>query len=69
MLKELFLILNIIIGYYGKKKWGRGNLVSLGIGQGELSVTTLQLAQYTALLANFGKTKITSYCKRIYGRI
>jgi penicillin-binding protein 2 len=42
---------------YGEKKWSRGNLISLGIGQGELSVTTLQLAQYTAFLANFGKTK------------
>ncbi|MCP5063698.1 MAG: penicillin-binding protein 2 [Ignavibacteriae bacterium] len=42
---------------YGKNKWGKGTLLSLGIGQGELSVTTLQLAQYTALLANFGKTK------------
>jgi len=43
---------------YGKNKWGRGNLVSLGIGQGELSVTTLQMAQYTALLANFGVTGV-----------
>lgn len=43
---------------YGKNKWGRGNLVSLGIGQGELSVTTLQLAQYTAFLANFGSTGV-----------
>ncbi len=42
---------------YGKGKWTRGNLISLGIGQGELSVTTVQLAQYAALLANFGKTK------------
>lgn len=48
---------------FGKKKWGRGNLLSLGIGQGELSVTTLQLAQYTALLANFGKTKIPHIAK------
>ncbi|MCB0730735.1 MAG: penicillin-binding protein 2, partial [Ignavibacteriae bacterium] len=29
----------------------------LGIGQGELSVTTLQLAQYAAYLANSGKIK------------
>lgn len=43
---------------YGEKKWGRGMLISLGIGQGELSVTTLQQAQYTAFLANYGKTKI-----------
>lgn len=42
---------------YGVKKWTNGNLISLAIGQGELSTTTLQLAQYTALLANHGKTK------------
>ncbi len=41
---------------YGEHKWSRGNLLSLGIGQGELSVTTLQLAQYIALIANNGKT-------------
>ena len=48
---------------YGDRNWGKGNLVSLGIGQGELSVTTLQLAQYTALLANFGKTKTPHIAK------
>ncbi len=42
---------------YGKNKWSKGTLLSLGIGQGELSVTTLQMAQYISLLANFGKTK------------
>lgn len=48
---------------YGKNKWTRGNLVSLGIGQGELSVTTLQMAQYVALLANYGKTKTPHIAK------
>ncbi len=43
---------------YGKGKWTKGYLISLGIGQGEISVTTLQLAQYAALLANKGKTKV-----------
>jgi penicillin-binding protein 2 len=43
---------------FGKNKWTKGTLVSLGIGQGEFSVTTLQLAQYAALLANSGKTKV-----------
>lgn len=42
---------------FGKNKWTNGTLISLGIGQGELSVTTLQMAQYAALLANSGKTK------------
>ncbi|MFH0734467.1 MAG: penicillin-binding protein 2 [bacterium] len=47
-------------GYYdkafGKNKWGNGFLVSLGIGQGELSTSIIQLAQYTAMLANYGVT-------------
>ncbi len=42
---------------YGKGKWTKGNVVSLGIGQGEILTTPLQLAQYAALLANYGKTK------------
>lgn len=41
---------------YGKNKWTRGYLISLGIGQGELSATPLQLAKYTALLANYGNS-------------
>jgi penicillin-binding protein 2 len=39
---------------YGKGKWTQGNLVSLGIGQGEIGVSPLQMAQYTAALANGG---------------
>jgi penicillin-binding protein 2 len=39
---------------YGKNGWTQGFLVSLGIGQGELSVTPMQLAFYTALIANNG---------------
>jgi len=39
---------------YGKKRWTRGYLVSLGIGQGELGATPLQLANYTATIANNG---------------
>ncbi|MBE2278964.1 MAG: penicillin-binding protein 2 [Ignavibacteriaceae bacterium] len=39
---------------YGKD-WPRGILVSLGIGQGEISLTPLQLAHSTALIANNGK--------------
>ncbi|MGK9367784.1 penicillin-binding protein 2 [Melioribacter sp. Ez-97] len=41
---------------FGKDRWPKGILLSLGIGQGELSVTPLQLAQYAALLANYGKS-------------
>ncbi|NTU53004.1 MAG: penicillin-binding protein 2 [Chlorobiaceae bacterium] len=39
---------------YGKNRWTKGYLVSLGIGQGELGTTPLQLANYTATIANNG---------------
>jgi penicillin-binding protein 2 len=39
---------------YGKNKWPRGLVVNLGIGQGELGVTPLQLAYYISLIANDG---------------
>ncbi len=39
---------------YGKGKWTKGYLVSLSIGQGELNTTPLQLAAFTATLANRG---------------
>lgn len=42
---------------YGVGRWTPGYIVSLGIGQGELSVTPAQLAQYVAMIANDGKTK------------
>ncbi len=39
---------------YGKNGWTRGNLANLAIGQGELLVTPLQLAQFAMILANKG---------------
>ena len=39
---------------YGPSGWTRGFLVSLGIGQGELGVTPLQMACYAMVLANQG---------------
>lgn len=41
---------------YGKRNWNRGQLISISIGQGEVSTTTIQLAQYASLLANSGVT-------------
>lgn len=40
---------------YGEKGWTKGFLVSLGIGQGELGVTPMQMACYAMALANKGK--------------
>jgi penicillin-binding protein 2 len=39
---------------YGPRGWTKGFLVSLGIGQGELGVTPLQMACYAMALANRG---------------
>ena len=39
---------------YGPKGWTQGYLVSLGIGQGELGVSPLQMAGYCMALANSG---------------
>ena len=47
---------NYYIKRYGEN-WPRSIMASLGIGQGEVSVTPLQLAQYVSLIANDGKTK------------
>jgi penicillin-binding protein 2 len=40
---------------FGKNRWTTGYLISLAIGQGEVSATPLQLAAYTVALANSGK--------------
>lgn len=39
---------------YGIKKWTPGYIVSLGVGQGELGVTPLQMAMYISAIANGG---------------
>ncbi|MFI5236454.1 MAG: penicillin-binding protein 2 [Ignavibacteriales bacterium] len=52
--------------YYIKRygnEWPKSIMASLGIGQGEVSVTTLQLAQYISLLANDGKTKTPHFVR------
>jgi penicillin-binding protein 2 len=41
--------------------WFTGDTVNLGVGQGYLSTTPLQLAYYSALLANKGKSKALSF--------
>ena len=39
---------------YGQGRWTQGYLVSLAVGQGELGVSPLQMAVYTAAIANNG---------------
>ncbi len=40
--------------YHGKNRWKSLSIISLGIGQGELGTTPLQLANFTAMIANRG---------------
>jgi len=42
-------------GLYGQKRWAPTAMISLGIGQGELSVTPLQMAFSYSIIANRGK--------------
>tara|TARA_R110000868_G_scaffold410693_4_gene699784 strand:- start:9123 stop:10904 length:1782 start_codon:yes stop_codon:yes gene_type:complete len=39
---------------FGKRQWGLGDLINLGIGQGVISVSPLQIAQMTSTIANGG---------------
>jgi len=48
---------------YGKGKWTDGYLLNIGIGQGEVITTPIQLAQYAALLANWGETMTPHFVK------
>lgn len=48
---------------YGKRGWTNGLLMNISIGQGEFSVTPIQLAQYVSLIANNGKTHTPHFVK------
>jgi len=40
--------------FYGKNRWNGHTIISLAIGQGELGVTPIQMANFCAILANRG---------------
>lgn len=40
--------------YFGKQKWKSSTIISLSIGQGELGITPLQMANIMAIIANKG---------------
>ncbi len=46
--------------HFGKRKWGLGDLINLGIGQGIISASPLQVAQMTSSIVN-GGYKIEPY--------
>ncbi len=44
--------------------WFKGDTVNMGVGQGYLSATPLQLAYYASVLANMGKQKKLTFIKK-----
>ena len=53
----------------GKRGWTKYAAANWGIGQGEVSVTPLQMAQYTAALANGGTLYQPHAVRSIYNRV
>jgi len=53
--------------YYGSNHWNALTTISLAIGQGEILVTPLQMANWTAAIANRGYYIIPHVVKRIEG--
>ncbi len=51
--------------YYGKKRWKASTIFSLGIGQGELGVTPLQMANIMCIIANRGYYYVPHIVKKI----
>ncbi len=52
---------------WGKNRWGPLTIISLAIGQGEIGMTTLQLANIAAIFANRGWYKVPHLVKEIQG--
>jgi len=54
--------------YYGKNGWKSLTILSLAIGQGELLITPIQMANMTAIIANHGYYYIPHVVKSIQGQ-
>jgi penicillin-binding protein 2 len=54
--------------YYGENRWGYLNVISLSIGQGELGITPIQMANMTASIANRGYYYTPHIVKSIEGK-
>jgi len=52
--------------HYGEGGWTKGNLANLAIGQGELLVTPLQMAQFAMILANRGTYYTPHFLDHLY---
>ncbi len=53
---------------YGKNGWADSRAINWGIGQGEITVTPLQVAMYTAVLANEGTLYQPHAVRTVYNR-
>jgi len=53
---------------YGVNKWTKGYLISLAIGQGEISATPLQMACYAMALANYGNYHQPHLVKKVVNK-
>jgi penicillin-binding protein 2 len=53
---------------YGKNKWTKGNLLNIVVGQGDVLVTPLQLAQFAGLIAERGKLYQPHFVTRILAK-
>ncbi len=51
--------------FYGKKRWKASTIYSLGIGQGELGITPLQMANIMCIIANKGYYYVPHIVKKI----
>ena len=51
--------------YFGKNKWRSSTVISLSIGQGELGITPLQMANTMCIIANKGYFYIPHIAKKI----
>jgi penicillin-binding protein 2 len=54
--------------FYGRHRWNGHTIISLAIGQGELGITPIQMANFTAILANRGWYYTPHIIKEIDGQ-
>jgi len=54
--------------YFGKGKWKSSTVVSLSIGQGELGITPLQMANTMCIISNRGYFYVPHILKKINGK-
>ncbi|MCP4440105.1 MAG: penicillin-binding protein 2 [Aureispira sp.] len=52
---------------YGKNRWKFSHFVSIGIGQGEIEITPIQMANLAAIVANRGYYYIPHFAKEFKG--